>query len=47
MWAYSIRMSVLSEQPKDVCSKNKDWKGKVRSQELEQKHANEKVFAMS
>ena len=45
--AYNVRVSALSERPKDTCSKDEGRKGDVRSQEWEQEHAHEKVFVMS
>ena len=45
--AHDIRLLALSKNPKNACSKNEDWKGKVRSQELEYEYAYEKVFARS
>ena len=45
--ANNVRMLALSERPKNVYSKDKSQKGKVRSQEWEQKHAYEKVLVIS
>ena len=51
---HDVRVSALSEKPRDAYRKDEGrtaevWSQKsgVRSQELEQEHANDKVFAMS
>ena len=52
--AHDVRVSALSEKPRDACSKDKgrtaevrSQESEVKSQELEQEHVHEKIFAMS
>ena len=33
--AHDVRVSAISEMPRDACSKDKGWTAEVRSQELE------------